>query len=244
MGVSVRELVRDPKVPVFAFFVPLGLFVALLALGSRLCPRSGDGPLPACATPAAIYMAVTGAGLTLSSGRLANLRARGVLQLLSTTPAREVSFVAAYLLARLLGLQLQVAGIVVIAWAAGQVSAASLLPLAGSALVCLALFLGLGVILGSLIDSPEVATGLGALLQLVAMATSGVVIPLDVFPDSAANIMAHLPTTYLADFLAGWLGRVPAAHPPAVATPIALGGAAAVLAAAAAVFRWDANRAR
>ncbi|MDR2453231.1 MAG: ABC transporter permease [Bifidobacteriaceae bacterium] len=243
-GVSVRELARDPMVPICAFVAPLGLFWALAALGSRLCPQVGQAPPQACATPAAVFMAVSGAGLTLSSGRLASLRALGLLQLLNTTPAREVWFVSAYLLARLAGLQLQVVGIAAIAWAAGQVGAAQLLPLAGAALVCLALFLGVGVILGSLVDPPELATALGAAGQLAAMASSGVVIPLAAFPEPAAKIMAHLPTTYLADFLAASLGLAPAAHPPAVATPVALGGAAAVLAGAAAAFRWEAGRAR
>jgi ABC-2 type transport system permease protein len=237
---NARELFRDRRFFVFAFVFPYLMLGTFIAIGKILGASSEGFPdMAVMSLPMAIFLAVTGSGLTVTAGPLADLRGKGVLRLLGTTPVKRWQFIATHLAARVIMLTVQIAGLIAVAWAAGTVQPESILPLFGASILALMLFLAAGYVVGSLTSTATVGSAVGTIVQMLAFLTCGLVLPFALLPDALANVLSRLPTTYAADLTVAAIPQLTAVHPPTTSVLVTLATTAVVFVLAVAVFRWD-----
>ena len=103
------------------------------------------------------------------------------------------------------------------------------------------LFLGLGYILGSLINSGQVAANITTLIQMIILFTSGVGVPFTILHDNVLKVLDWVPTTYFGDLLFWVSGSSAQRH--SLGLDFAVVGGSAVIAVLAAIFifKWDAG---
>lgn len=236
---NARELFRDRRFFVFALVFPYGMLLMFLLIGKVAGTPEGGPDMVALAVPMAIFLAVTGSGLTVTAGPLAALRKQGTLRLLGTTPVRRSTFIGMHLLVRGIMLVVQLAGLLAIAWAFDAITAESIVPLFVGGVLCLVFFLAIGYLLGSTVRSPDAATGIGTVVQLGSLFASGLVLPFALLPDKVGEILGLLPTTFAADLLVNAVPALESQHTSATSAAVVVASAAVVLVLAVWRFRWN-----
>lgn len=236
---NARELFRDKRFFIFAMVFPFGMLLMFILLGKVIGAPSGGPNMAVVSVPMAIYLAVTGSGLTVTAAPLASMRKLGVLRLLGTTPVRPSWFIGMHLLVRVIMLAVQLVGLLLVAWAFGSITLGSFVPLFLGGVLCLVFFLAIGYVLGSVTSSPDAAAGISTAVQLGSLFASGLVLPFAFLPHVMATILGALPTTFAADLLVGSIPALHAQHSPLISTLVVMGSAAAMLCLAAWKFRWN-----
>jgi len=188
---NLKEVFRDPLSLGLAIALPIGLFLILQTLG-----RIEDLFKPTVLAPGIVLFGFV--MVTFSSGfLLARDRESGLLTRMLTAPLRASDFIAAYALPFLpLGI-IQVAGIFGIGSLLG-------LRISGSAgLVFLILFImccgyiGIGMIMGSLISSKQV--GFVYMIVLFPTIFSGAWVPVDLMGAGFSRVVHWLPFAHAMD---------------------------------------------
>ncbi|WP_407341974.1 ABC transporter permease [Pengzhenrongella phosphoraccumulans] len=236
---NARELFRDRKFFIFAMIFPFGMLLMFILMGKAIGSPEGGPNMSVISVPMAIYLAVTGSGLTVTAGPLASLRKQGVLRLLGTTPVRQFWFIGMHLLVRVLMLAVQLVGLLLVAWAFGSITLDSLAPLFFAGLLCLVFFLAVGYFIGSVVSSPDAASGTSTAIQLGSLFASGLVLPFAFLPKAVVAVLTLLPTTFAADLLVGSIPTLDAAHPAVMSVLVVMGSALSVLCLAVWKFRWN-----
>ena len=188
---NLKEVFRDPLSLGLTIALPIGLFLILQTLG-----RIEDLFKPTVLAPGIVLFGFV--MVTFSSGfLLARDRESGLLTRMLTAPLRASDFIAAYALPFLpLGI-IQVAGIFGIGSLLG-------LRISGSAgLVFLILFImccgyiGIGMIMGSLISSKQV--GFVYMIVLFPTIFSGAWVPVDLMGAGFSRVVHWLPFAHAMD---------------------------------------------
>ncbi|WP_198346002.1 ABC transporter permease [Nesterenkonia alkaliphila] len=234
-----RELVRDARYFWFALFFPFFMLGTFLGVGALMPDEPGTPDFTETVIPLAIFLAVTSTALTVTAGPLAGMRSSGLLRLLSTTPVGRRQLVLTHLTTRVVMVVVQLALLMVIAVAIGSVELSSLPLLFGITLLGMAMFLGIGYILGGLLSSPDMATHIGTFIQLGTLFLSGLAIPLWLLPEGLANVLELLPTTFFADLLATQVTGAEPIHPAWLSAVVVAASAVVAIAVAMVSFRWD-----
>jgi len=169
-------------------------------------------------------------------------RSYGVLKRLGGSPLSRGELVIARSLTVLVVEAVQIALLVAVAWLLlGWRPGAEASPLLGVVAVLLGTgaFAGLGLLMAGTLRA-ETVLALANLLFLGFLVVGGVILPVDHLPGPLAAIGAALPAAPLSELLRIALGT-PSAAGDAIATPLVLLAAWAVVAlgAAAATFRWE-----
>jgi len=169
-------------------------------------------------------------------------RSYGVLKRLGGSPLSRAELVIARSLTVLVVEAVQIALLVAVAWLMlGWRPGAEASPLLGVVAVLLGTgaFAGLGLLMAGTLRA-ETVLALANLLFLGFLVVGGVILPVDHLPGPLAAIGAALPAAPLSELLRIALGT-PSAAGDAIATPLVLLAAWAVVAlgAAAATFRWE-----
>jgi len=169
-------------------------------------------------------------------------RTYGVLKRLGGSPLSRGELVIARSLTVLVVEAVQIALLVAVAWLLlGWRPGAEASPLLGVVAVLLGTgaFAGLGMLMAGTLRA-ETVLALANLLFLGFLVVGGVILPVDHLPGPLAAIGAALPAAPLSELLRIALGT-PSAAGDAIATPLVLLAAWAVVAlgAAAATFRWE-----
>lgn len=110
-----------------------------------------------------------------------------------------------------------------------------------AALGGLAIYLGLGYLLGGTVANGQLATNLATLVQISTLFLTGVALPFDLLPSGLADTLAWLPTGQFGDLLL-WAMDSPLQHHAwwqSLAYALAVGSV--LVAAAVRLFRWDAQ---
>jgi len=165
-----------------------------------------------------------------------------VLKRLGGSPLSRAELVIARSLTVLVVEAVQIALLVAVAWLLlGWRPGAEASPLLGVVAVLLGTgaFAGLGLLMAGTLRA-ETVLALANLLFLGFLVVGGVILPVDHLPGPLAAIGAALPAAPLSELLRIALGT-PSAAGDAIATPLVLLAAWAVVAlgAAAATFRWE-----
>ncbi|MGW5848659.1 ABC transporter permease [Streptomyces sp. NPDC055254] len=234
-----RELVRDAKYFYFALFFPFGMLGIFLGLGFTMPKDSGAPDFLQLVFPMAIFLAVTSAALTVTAGPLASLRAKGTLRLLGTTPLGRARLVFTHMIARILMVTVQAAVLLVLGVALGKVEPSSLPALFGITLLGLAMFGGVGYLIGGRLASPDAATNVGTLVQLSALFLSGLAFPLELLPDAVRTTLSLLPTSFFADLMLTQMPQGEPTHPVWLSVLVVTVTTAAAVVLAVRTFKWD-----
>jgi ABC-2 type transport system permease protein len=193
-GRNLKEVLRDPLSVSVSIVLPVGLMVILGALGSGLPQASYLGPTLLVPGIALFGFAM----LVFSSGfLLARDRETALLARLLTTPLRPTDFIAAYSLPFIPVAILQMAAIFAVGAFLG-------LEVSGSALLAFVIllgmsigYIGLGMILGSVLSSKQV--GLGYALVLLPTIFSGTWFDIGLFGGVFEQAMNALPFAHALD---------------------------------------------
>ncbi|HET6858727.1 MAG TPA: ABC transporter permease [Streptomyces sp.] len=234
-----RELVRDPKYFYFALFFPFGMLAIFLGIGSLMPKEPGTPDFLKLVIPMAIFLAVTSAALTVTAGPLASMRTKGTLRLLGTTPVGRARLVYTHMFARVLMVTAQAVVLLALAVALGKVELSRLPALFGITLLGLAMFGGIGYLIGGRLSSPDAATNVGTLVQLAALFLSGLAFPLELMPDAVGNALSLLPTSFFADLMLTQMSQGDPVHPAWLSILVVAGTAAVAVLLAIRTFKWD-----
>ncbi|AGF71431.1 ABC transporter permease [Corynebacterium halotolerans] len=235
-----RTRLREPVGLFFSFiFAPSLVLILGLIFGNEPNPNFGglgyiDATLPAFAS---VVVTLTGV-LILPVNQLI-LRESGALRRLRLTPLRPAVFLAADLTVNfvvgLIGIAAALAVGILIFGVTLQGSTIGVLLAAALGLVA---FLSLGYALSGLYPSSGAATGVGNVLMILLMLTSGAFVPLAVMPEGVRTVMEFSPVRYFVRLIEGlWLGGawsellVPAAVLVGMTVVFGLLGTL--------LFRWD-----
>jgi len=182
-----------------------------------------------------IMMAMWGLGFSIVTARLKNL-----LKRLTATPMRKSDYLLAQVLARLLGLPLEIAVILGFAhFVYGIRVRGSWLAFTAVLLAGVAAFSGIGLLVSSRTRTIEGLSGLMNLVLLPMWLVSGVFFSYERFPDAVLPVIRALPLTLLVDALRALINEGGGFTPLVTGSIAALGAwAAGTFAAALAIFRW------
>ncbi|QGU02668.1 ABC-2 type transporter [Corynebacterium kalinowskii] len=229
---------RDPIGFFFlVFFSPLLLIIFGQIFGNEPDPEFGgrgfiDNMLPGL-TVIAIMM--TGV-MAIPQNHLA-LRASGALARLRVTPLRARTFVAADLTVNFLLGFVGAALTLVLGVLVFDIEAPKhvLGVLAAFALGLLAM-MAIGYTLASLYPSVAAATGIGNVLMIVLMLTSGAFIPKSVLPAGIEKVMNASPVFHLAELVrASWAGN----SWPTISSMVVVGTLVVFGVLGTVLFRWN-----
>lgn len=234
-----RSQLREPVGFFFLIvFSPLLLLLLGFIFGNEPAPEFGGRGFIDSLVPGLVTMSVLIVGTSVIPGAQTHLRTSGALTRLRMTPLTPATFFAADItvnfLTALIGPILTVLTAVVVFGVDLPQNPIGLL--AALALGLLAM-LALGYTLGSILPSVGAATGIGNLLMIVLMLTSGAFVPVALLDDSIRRIFHLSPSFHLADLVSrSWVGE------PWAWTPVAvLAGMAVILGAVALLLarrRW------
>lgn len=234
-----RELVRDKRYFWFALFFPFFMLAMFLGIGGAM-PNEPDAPdFKQIVIPMALFLAVTSTALTVTAGPLAAMRSKGTLRLLGTTPVGRARLVLTHLATRVVMVVGQIAVLLVIALIIGSVTFSALPALFGASLLGLAMFLGIGYLIGGRMSSPDAATNVGTLIQLGTLFLSGLAIPLWLLPDTLGDVLSWIPSSFFADLLTAQTATGEPIHAAWLSILVVLASATVAITIAIATFRWD-----
>ena len=239
LGLQRRELLRDKRNFWFAFLFPfaiLGMFLVIFgAVGSYADGTSATDQVIAMT----LFMGVTSVAFLATASPLATVRRDGVLRLLSTTPVTRLEFLLTHMPVRLAVVVVQVLIILAIGAALGAVEVSQILPALGVSLLGLSMFGALGYLLGGVMPGPDSASNVGTFVQLAAFFLSGLVFPLEVFPDAVEVFLTYMPFTFFADLLSGVLMHVDTKHAWWLSAIVIVVTAIVISMIAARIFKWE-----
>jgi ABC-2 type transport system permease protein len=237
-----RSLLREPVGLFFAvIFAPALVLILGLIFDNGPDPTFGGRSFIEATLPAfpSLVLAITGVLLVPVSHL--TLRESGTLRRLRLTPLRPATFIAADLTVNfLIGMTGMIAALAVGWLAFGVDPSDNIAAVLLAAALGLIAFLALGYTLAGIYPSSGAATGIGNILMLLLMISSGAFIPLETMPDGVQEIMNFSPVRHFADLMQGlWEGD----GWSTLLRPTAVLGAMIIVfgVLATALFRWERN---
>lgn len=190
---NVKEVLRDPINLFFGLGFPLVL-LALLSVINASIPPEANNPMYAIAALAPGLSMFGTAFMALFSGMLlAKDRTSSFLMRLFASPLTAVEFISGYTLP-MLGITLAQATItLLVSGFCGLKITITILPAIVVTMLTSLLFVGLGLLLGSLMSDKAVGGVCGALVTNVAAWLSGVFVPIDLIGGLFKKIANVLP---------------------------------------------------
>lgn len=228
-----RQLTRDRRAAMGVIGFPV-LFLLLAVAGPI-----GSGEISRFQLPGALFTALAAIALYGTVLPAAELRRRGTLRLLSTTPLSRRTLLFSLAPVRL---ALAAAFIVlncVVSAAAGYLQVQRLPALLLTSLVGLAFLLALGFVFAAVLTTAETAETVLTILVIAIIFIGDAVVPLRLLPAGLADVLQWLPPALITGALRWELVGTEAVHPEWLAWAISAGAALALGALAVRVFRWD-----
>ncbi|MEV0237961.1 ABC transporter permease [Nonomuraea sp. NPDC050786] len=228
-----RQLTRDRRAAMGVIGFPL-LFLVLAMVGPV-----GSGDVSRFQLPGALFTALAAIALYGTVLPTAELRRRGTLRLLSTTPLTRRALLFSLAPLRLV---LAAAFIVLncaVSVAYGYLEVSRLPGLVLTSAVGLAFLLALGFVFAAVLTSAETSETVLTILVIAIIFIGDAVVPLSMLPAGVADVLQWLPPALITGALRWELVGMEPPHPEWVTWAIGAGGALLLGALAVRVFRWD-----
>jgi ABC-2 type transport system permease protein len=233
-----RELVRDRKTATANLLLPvffLGLFVAI----SLLIDPGGERGIMRFSLPTATFFVLGSISFFGTVVPAVELRRRGTLRLLSTTPLKPSTFLLALAPIRLaIALVFLAVAIAISQWF-GLLQVERVPLIVAAFLGGLAFFVSLGFVLAARLDSAEAANNILTLVLILLLFLAGGLTSLDRLPDGVRVVMEWLPPSMMLDALRHAMAGADAHNPSWLSLLVLLGASVAMTLLAVRLFRWD-----
>ncbi|WP_406053762.1 ABC transporter permease [Streptomyces sp. NBC_01077] len=234
-----RELVRDSKYFYFALVFPFGMLGIFLGINALL-PKGPSVPdFTATVIPMSLFLAVTSSALTVTAGPLTEMRTKGTLKLLGTTPLGRTRLIMTHMAIRVVMVAFQSVLLLTVAVAIGAVAISAVPVMFGITLLGMAMFGSIGYLIGGRLKSANAAANVGNLLQLASLFLSGLAFPLWLMPSALANVLSFLPTTFYADLMMTQISESKSSHPAWLSVLVVVSVACMAIFASIRTFKWD-----
>lgn len=233
-----REMLRDRKTAAGAVGIP-AFFLALFVAISVLSDDSADHDLLRRLLPMALFFVFGSLIFFGTVSPTVELRARGTLRLLSSTPLRPSTFLLALAPARLVLAAVFIAVTALVSASFGLLPTGRLGILVVTSACGVAFLLALGFLLAARLTAAETASNLLSLVLVVLLFLAGGLVPLSSLPAAVADVLGWLPPALLYEGLASGLVDEPTTHPVWAGWAVLLGAAALLGGLAVRGFRWD-----
>ena len=243
LKLQTRELVRNVSYFVFVAVFPFFMSGMFLGMTYIMAGKPGGPDFGPIVMPMAIFLAVTGIGLQVTAGPLAELREAGALRVLGTTPLSRTDFLLTHLAVRFIMGIIQIAIIIAIAIGLDLVTASNGVLVFAVSLIGLALFFTIGYLIGGVVSSGQLAANLSTLIQLLALFLRGAAIPFAILPDSLTAVLSKIPTSLFADLIF-WAADSPLQRTsnPLLAFAVVIAVTVALFVVAVRTFKWDVRK--
>ena len=233
-----REMVRDRKTAAGSIGIPV-FFLLLFVAMAALMDSGAEHTLMRRLLPLSLLFVFGSLIFFGTVSPAVELRQRGTLRLLSSTPLRPGTFLLALAPARLLLAVLFVAASAGVSAGFGLLPVGRLPVLVVTSLVGLAFLLALGFLLAARLSTAESAGNVLSLVLMVLAFLAGGLVPLSTLPGAVGRVLGWLPPALFYDGLSYGLVGGPARHPVAVGWAVVLVVAAVLGVAAVRTFRWN-----
>ncbi|RNL83158.1 ABC transporter permease [Halostreptopolyspora alba] len=238
---NTREMLRDKTTLFGAIIMPVG-FIALAVMLSAVLPSEPG------VDPVSLFMPF---GLTMTLGAIiffgtvspiVDLRRRGTLRVLGTTPLRRWTFLLALVPPRAVILLGALALTVVVTAALGSWPPERLASLVVTTVLGAAFMLAIGFLIAAFISTTEAASTILTMVLLAFVFAGGGILPLELLPEGVGDVLEWLPPALFTDALAASLTGAEPTHPVWLAWLVLVATTAVLGAVAGRVFRFDRSR--
>ncbi|GAA3228963.1 ABC transporter permease [Nonomuraea helvata] len=244
IGLHRRELMRDKRYFWFALLFPLVMMSIFLVLSTLMPKVEGAPDFTGVAIPMALFLAVTSTALIVTSGSLATMRSKGVLRLMGTTPAGRGRLLATHMAVRVVMVVVQAVGLLAIAAMVAGLEVSAIPALLGITLLGMAMFGGIGYLIGGRMNSPDAASNFSVLIQMLGLFLSGLAFPFQLMPEGVVKVLSLLPTSFFANLMLTQITGAKPYHPAWLSIVVMVATALAAAYAAVVTFKWDQGEGR
>lgn len=196
-----RSQRRDPVGLFFSFaFAPVLVIILGAIFGNDARAEFGGMGFLDATLPAFASLVLAMIGVLQVPVAMLTLRESGALRRLSLTPLRRGTFVAAALTVHFaVGILGMLTALTLGVLAFGVSLPSNIVGVLAVCVVGLCAFLALGCALSTIYPSTAAATGLGNILMILLMLTSGAFSPLSAMPEGIQNIIKYSPVRWFVD---------------------------------------------
>ncbi|WP_042224259.1 ABC transporter permease [Oceanobacillus manasiensis] len=197
---GMKGIYRDPKIFFFSLLFPF-FFLAMFGGMSIVIEPSEELGLSFIEYlfPGILIFALLSIGFMGTSVPLIEMRQKGILKTLNTTPLNEFTFILSQILVRLILGFMQILIFTILGFFMGFISLGNVLPFILIGLIGLLMILTLGFLFGGIFNNTEVASGVLSFGMVPLAMLSGAMLPLHILPDVFDTISYFIPFTYLAE---------------------------------------------
>ncbi|MFB7155427.1 ABC transporter permease [Lysinibacillus sp. NPDC056232] len=200
ISTGLKEIYREPKVFFFTLLFP---FFFLLMFGgmSFIIEPSDDLGLSFIEYefPGILIFALLSVGFLGTSVPLIEMRQKGILKTLRTTPLKESTFIISQIMVRFILGIMQILFFTLLGFIMNFITLSNIVPFILIGMLGLVMILTLGFLFGGLFNNAELASGVLSFGMVPLVMLSGAMLPLYILPDVVKSISYFIPFTYLTE---------------------------------------------
>ncbi|EOB1268174.1 ABC transporter permease [Staphylococcus pseudintermedius] len=203
---GLREIIRDKKLFFFISIFPLMFLIMFVILGKTL-PESNYMTIQfdEFMFPGVLIFALLSIGLYGTTAPLIEYRKNNTFKIFETTSLNKFIFILSLLSVRVIIGIFQISIFFLIGFVFEYINFHNIILTFLISTVILSFMIALGIFLGGIFNSSEIALGVLSFLSAPILMISNVLIPIDIFPETFKNITHLLPFAYMGDLLRGFM---------------------------------------
>ncbi|HJF22445.1 ABC transporter permease [Mammaliicoccus lentus] len=200
--VGLKEIVRDKKLFFFISIFPL-MFLAMFVVLGKIVPASQHMTIQfdEFMFPGVLIFALMGIGLYGTTAPLIEYRKNNTFKIFETTNLDKSTFILSLLSVRIIIGVFQISLFLIIGLSLKYITLQNIIPTFLISIIILFIMIILGILLGGIFNSSEIALGVLSFLSAPILMISNVLMPLDVFSKDFKNIAQIFPFAYMGDLL-------------------------------------------
>ncbi|WP_414055579.1 ABC transporter permease [Macrococcus equi] len=200
--VGLKEIVRDKKLFFFISIFPLMFLIMFVILG-KIIPASKFMTIQfdEFMFPGILIFALMGIGLYGTTAPLIEYRKNNTFKIFETTTLNKPIFILSLLSVRVIIGIFQISLFFLIGLFLKYININNIIPTFSVSIIILFIMITLGIFLGGIFNSSEIALGVLSFLSAPILMISNVLIPLDIFSGNFKDIAQLLPFAYMGDLL-------------------------------------------
>ncbi len=202
LKVGLREITRDKRLFFFISIFPF-MFLAMFIIMGKFVPhpKSLTIMFDEFMFSGVLIFALLGIGLYGTTAPLIDYRRNNTFKLLETTTINKSIFILSQLSVRLVIGLFQIFLFLIIGAFCNYISAKNVVQTLLISSLILIVMLLLGIFLGGIFNSSEIALGILSFLSAPILMLSNVLLPLSIFPNNFKDIAQFFPFAYMGDLL-------------------------------------------